>query len=125
MAQPGKLRRGWRTAAAPNIPLQPYSFRAILPAVDIINGSFEWDAEKAEANARKHGVTFEEAATAFADPAAVIAPDGSGRGDVFVLIGISQRARLLTVVHVERGARDRIVSAWIATAAETRLYREG
>jgi uncharacterized DUF497 family protein len=91
---------------------------------DTVLGSFEWDDEKAEANMEKHGVSFAEATTVFEDPNAVLLDDGSGTKK-FLLIGFSAAARILTVVHVERGDRDRIISAWRATAAEERLYREG
>jgi uncharacterized protein len=85
-------------------------------------GSFEWDSAKAQSNEAKHGVTFEEAATAFEDPNHAILDDG---GDSYVLIGFSLRGRLLTVVHVERGERERIISAWRATETERRVYEEG
>ena len=62
-------------------------------------GDFEWDAEKAAANAAKHGVTFEDA----------VAPER------FVAIGVSRRARVLFVVHCERREKLRIVSARRAT----------
>ncbi len=87
---------------------------------------FEWDEAKAAANLRKHGVSFEEAASAFADPKAVLAEDGSGRGR-FILIGFSAFANLLTVVHVEQDDDEqiRIISAWRATAEERQRYAEG
>jgi uncharacterized DUF497 family protein len=62
-------------------------------------------------------VSFAEAATVFADPLAVYLDDGSGMGRM-VVIGTSLRERVLYVVHVERGERDRIISARSATAAE-------
>jgi hypothetical protein len=55
--------------------------------------------------------------TAFEDPRHVLVDDGAGNGG-YVLIGFSLRGRLLTVVHVERGRRERIVSAWLASAKE-------
>jgi uncharacterized protein len=88
----------------------------------IINGSFEWDGTKAESNLAKHGVSFEEAATVFEDASHALVDDG---GTGYLLIGFSIRGRLLTVVHIERGERERIISAWRATDAETRLYKEG
>ena len=66
------------------------------------------DGAKAESNWEKHGVSFPEAATVFADPYAVY--DGSGTNRM-VVIGTSLRERVLFVVHVERGDRDRIISA--------------
>jgi len=88
---------------------------------------FEWDPRKAAANLRKHGVTFEEAASAFGDPLSLtIADPGSQRGERrFVLLGLSEADRLLVVVQVERGDTLRVVSARPATRAERRSYEEG
>jgi hypothetical protein len=90
----------------------------------VVEGDFEWDDEKAEANLAKHGVSFQEAATVFADPRAVYLDDGSGT-DRMVVIGASIRERILYVVHVERRQRDRIISARRATAAEREVYAAG
>jgi len=87
----------------------------------VVEGDFEWDSAKATANLLKHGVSFPEAATVFADPLAVYLDDGSGLGNLLV-IGTSLQERLLGVVHVERGARDRIISARPATMAEREVY---
>lgn len=88
----------------------------------VIDGDFEWDEDKAESNLVKHGVSFAEAVTVFADPAAVYLDDGSGT-DRIVVIGASLRERLLYVVHVERGERDRIISARPANRAERDVYQ--
>jgi len=69
-------------------------------------------------------VSFPEAATVFADPLGVFLDDGSGIGRM-VVIGRSIRERLLYVVHVERGERDRIISARTATVAERAVYETG
>jgi len=90
----------------------------------VVEGDFEWDSVKAAANLVKHGVSFAEAATVFADPLAVYLDDGSGIGRM-VVIGTSLRERVLYVVHVERGERDRIISARSATAAERGVYETG
>jgi uncharacterized DUF497 family protein len=87
----------------------------------VVRGDFEWDDAKAASNLLKHGVSFEEAITAFEDPRHLIVGDGAGLGE-YLLIGFSLRGRLLTVVHVERGARERVVSAWRASAREERIY---
>ena len=84
-------------------------------------GDFEWDSSKAESNLEKHGVSFEEAATVFADPFAVFLDDGSGEGPIAV-IGLSTNGRPLFVVHIERGERDRIVSARQANRTEQAIY---
>ena len=89
---------------------------------------FTWDPVKAASNRRKHGVTFEEAATAFADPLslAVPDPDHSEAEDRFLLLGRSQRDRLLVVVHVERTTDEiRIISARPAAPQERYQYEEG
>jgi uncharacterized protein len=88
----------------------------------VVEGDFEWDSVKAAANLVKHGVSFAEAATVFA--LAVYLDDGSGIGRI-VVVGTSLRERVLYVVHVERGERDRIISARSATAAERAVYEIG
>ena len=90
----------------------------------VVEGDFEWDSEKAASNLVKHGVSFPEAATVFADPLAVYLDDGSGLGNI-VVIGTSLQERVLCVVHVERGERDRIISAGSATAGEREVYESG
>jgi len=88
---------------------------------------FEWDPAKAEINARKHGVSFPEAATAFRDPlsVAVADPRHSVGEERFVLFGRSDRGRLLAVMHTERGTAIRIISARPLTSRERREYEEG
>jgi len=90
----------------------------------VIAGDFEWDDEKDEINIVKHGVSFAEAATVFADPMAVYLDDGSGT-ERMVVIGTSLQERLLFVVHVVRGSRDRIISARKAEAPERSVYEGG
>ena len=89
---------------------------------------FTWDPLKAASNRRKHGVTFEEAATAFADPLSLTVPDPdhSEAEDRFLLLGRSLRDRLLVVVHVERTTDEiRIISARPAAPHERYQYEEG
>jgi uncharacterized DUF497 family protein len=85
---------------------------------------FEWDPNKAAQNIRKHGVSFEEAATAFGDPLSITIfdPLHSIDEDRFVLIGMSNRNRLLVVVHTDRNDRIRIISARKATKKEKKQY---
>ena len=106
--------------------LDEYGMQAILThaMATVVEGDFEWDEAKAEQNLDKHGVSFPEAATVFADPWAVYLDDGSG-ADRVVVIGSSIRERVLCVVHVERGARDRIISARRATRPEREVYEVG
>jgi len=88
---------------------------------------FEWDAEKAATNLRKHGVSFDEAVTAFGDPLSMLLPDpdhsvGEAR---YVVLGMSNVARLLVVAFVERPPRTRIISARLANRHERHDYEEG
>jgi uncharacterized protein len=87
---------------------------------------FTWDPRKATANLRKHGVGFPEAATAFADPLSLTSPDPdhSVGEERFVLIGQSERRRLVVVAHVERGDLIRLISARLATRRERKTYEE-
>lgn len=85
---------------------------------------FEWDGDKARSNLSKHGVSFEEALTAFYDPLSVAIPDPDhSQGERrFLLLGLSQRNRLLVVSHTERGSNLRLISARIATSHERKKY---
>ena len=87
---------------------------------------FEWDSEKARSNARKHGVTFDEAATVFGDPLSLLMPDPdhSIAEDRYVVLGLSNRQRLLVVAFAERPPRTRLISARRASPQERRRYEE-
>lgn len=87
---------------------------------------FEWDSEKARRNVRKHGVTFDEASTVFGDPLAILMPDPdhSEAEQRYVLLGMSNRRRLLVVAFAERPPRTRLISARRATRQERRRYEE-
>lgn len=82
--------------------------------------SFEWDPKKASANLQKHGVTFAEAVTVFGDPLSMnmVDPDHSESEQRFVVLGMSDRYRLLVVSYAERPPRTRIISAGLATQHE-------
>ena len=83
---------------------------------------FEWDPKKAAANLKKHGVSFEEAQTAFADDLGAYYPDTLHEGR-FILIGYSKQRRLLYVVHAEVTVDFiRIISARKATKHEKAHY---
>jgi uncharacterized DUF497 family protein len=75
---------------------------------------FEWDAKKASANARKHGVTFEQAATVFTDEELRE-----------ITIGHTSQGRLMFISHCERAGRMRIIGARSASRAERKQYEEG
>jgi len=81
---------------------------------------FEWDRAKAERNRRKHGITFDEAVTAFHDPLSATFgdPDHSTSERRLVTVGYSSRDRLLVVSHTESDETIRIISARLATTAE-------
>jgi len=87
---------------------------------------FDWDPDKARANAAKHGVTFDEAASVFRDPVGQFMPDtehSSMDEERWVLLGHSERLRLLVVVHVQiESTVVRLISARRATRAETARY---
>ena len=87
---------------------------------------FEWDADKAAANLRKHAVSFDEAVTAFGDPLSVLLadPDHSAGEERYVVMGMSTQGRLLVVAFVERPLRTRIISARLATRRERHNYEE-
>jgi uncharacterized DUF497 family protein len=89
----------------------------------VVVGNFEWDSRKAEENLHKHGVSFEEALTAFEDPHSIVIEDDLDP-DRFVVLGFSVRCRLLFVVYVERTVRTRIISARKATIHEQRRYAD-
>ena len=87
---------------------------------------FEWDRRKAEANWRKHGVRFEDAATVFADPLSRTIPDSEDQAgeERCVTLGVSRGQQLLVVIHADRGDIIRIISAREATRRERHAYEE-
>jgi uncharacterized protein len=89
---------------------------------------FEWDARKAAANLRKHGVSFEEARTVFLDENALLRPDKDHVEDEgrFVLLGLSGRLRTLVVCHCYRQEDEviRLISARKANSDERRQYAD-
>lgn len=86
-------------------------------------GDFEWDADKARINLDKHGVSFEEAASVFLDLDCIVVRDVASP-DRYVALGFSGLARMLFVVHVERGESVRLISARRATRAERATYEQ-
>ena len=86
---------------------------------------FSWDPRKAASNHRKHRVTFEEAATVFVDPLAIVSDETEQPGRSLI-IGESFRQRVLLTVFAEReGNEIRITSARRATSHERRRYQDG
>ena len=87
---------------------------------------FAWDEKKNRVNARKHGVSFEEAQTVFLDERAIrfFDPDHSQDEDRFIMLGMSHKLRVLVVCHCfrERDTLIRIISARKADKQEVRDY---
>lgn len=85
---------------------------------------FEWDAAKANANYRKHRVTFDAAARAFEDELSATFPDPDhSRGETrLITYGLASDGRLLVVSHTERDGVIRIISARVATPKERKRY---
>ena len=88
---------------------------------------FEWDLAKADVNLRKHGVSFEEAASVYDDPnrLELVDAEHSEVEDRDIVIGYSKLTRLLMVVTTERHEAIRVISARKANAGEKRRYVEG
>ena len=88
---------------------------------------FRWDQRKAKANLRKHGISFEEASSAFGDPISITIEDvdhsyGENR---YILLGETLEHHLVIVVHTDRNGEIRIFSARLATRQERRSYEAG
>ena len=93
----------------------------------MISITFTWDQAKDKANIKKHGLSFEEAKTVFADEFARLIPDPdhSEAEDRFILLGLSNNVRLIMVCHCYRGEDEvvQIISARKADKTETKQYR--
>lgn len=89
---------------------------------------FEWDVPKGRSNEHKHGVSFEEAQTVFADELGLLIhdPDHSEDEERFILLGLSSTLRALVVCHCYRSGDDviRIISARKADRRERLLYNQ-
>jgi uncharacterized DUF497 family protein len=87
---------------------------------------FEWDENKNRENQRKHKVSFEEAKSVFYDDKArlILDTDHSEKEDRFILLGWSDKLRILVVVHSYQEKHEviRIISARKATKKETKFY---
>ena len=87
---------------------------------------FEWDRRKAILNIKKHGVSFEDAATAFGDPLSVTVhdPKHSDDEDRFLLLGETQDKKLVVVAHTDRKDTIRLINARPATRQEREDYEK-
>jgi len=97
----------------------------------VIDYTFEWDPGKARDNRDKHGVSFDEAATVFRDPKAIsiFDPDHSETEERWITMGISEKGRLMIVIHTFREESEdavtiRIISSRKATKQEIKIYGE-
>ena len=88
--------------------------------------TFEWDSRKARSNIAKHGVTFEEASTVFADSLSLTIPDPvhSESEQRYVTMGRAFTGKLLVVAHTDRGDNIRLISARRASRRERRSYEK-
>jgi len=87
---------------------------------------FEWNDEKAEINLAKHEVSFEEAKTVFDDVLFLIFADidHSFEEKRFIIMGESDKGRLLVVAFTERETATRLITARKATPSERKFYEE-
>ncbi len=87
---------------------------------------FEWSDKKAVSNLKKHWVSFHEATTVFGDYFSITIPDPlhSHSEDRFIILGMSNKERLLVVGHTDRGDKKRLISARKATKAEREQYEK-
>ena len=87
---------------------------------------FDWDDDKAETNIARHSVSFLEAASVFDDDLSItfLDPDHSVDEERLIIIGHSNRGRLLFVSHTDRDSRPRIISAREVTRRERKVYED-
>ena len=88
---------------------------------------FEWDEKKAAENLKRHGVSFAEASTVFADPLSRTIPDPlhSEEEERFIILGESASRHTLVVAHTHGEENIRIISARKATPRERKDYERG
>jgi len=98
----------------------------VIGVIGLLGLIFEWDENKNKANQKKHGISFNEAISVFSDENAVIIADTdhSEQEERFVILGLSQKPRLLIVCHCyrENDALIRIISARKANKKESDFY---
>ncbi len=88
---------------------------------------FEWNTKKAKRNIANHGISFDEAATAFSDSLSITFddPDHSEEEKRFITIGMTSSGNLIMVSHTDRNDRIRIISARKLTRKERKQYEKG
>jgi uncharacterized protein len=86
---------------------------------------YEHDPTKSAINQRKHGIAFDEAVTCLLDPMALAREDNDATDEHrYVLVGMSESGRVLTVCYTMRGEMPRIISARKATKKEEKYYAQ-
>ena len=85
---------------------------------------FDWDSQKDDSNLIKHGISFDEASSAFFDEHQVIIIDNrKDYGETReILIGKTKDLLLIIIIYVHRNKLIRIISARVASVKETQLY---
>lgn len=93
----------------------------------ILKMKFDWDSDKAESNLRKHGISFNDAVTLFADPLLMFTLDVAHSGEELRewAIGETELGYIVVVVFAVRGETIRIISARQATKREREGYESG
>jgi len=88
---------------------------------------FKWDQRKANSNLKKHGISFQEAATVFGDALSMTFddPDHSINEHRLLTFGLSRTGKLLIISHTERSKSMRIISARLMTKQERQIYEQG
>ncbi|MGB7380081.1 MAG: BrnT family toxin [Rivularia sp. (in: cyanobacteria)] len=88
---------------------------------------FEWDENKAARNLSKHGISFDEAKTVFDDPLYIdfYDPDHSEDEARYLIVGASNRRRLLIVSYTQKGDSICLISSREVTRSEREAYEEG
>ena len=88
--------------------------------------AFEWGSAKARRNLKKHGISFREGATAFADMLSYTIPDSehSVEEQRFLLLGLTSKGQLVVISHTERSDRIRIISVRAASSRERKQYEQ-
>jgi uncharacterized DUF497 family protein len=127
-----RLRRAVRAAPGPlNADVKPLKIGSVTRHLlslsryaNYMHIDIEWDSDEADSNLQKHGVSFEEAATAQLDPMALAQEDAASEGEPrWVLIGMSAQMRLVTVIYALRHRdRVRLISARKATRKVVKYY---
>lgn len=85
---------------------------------------FAWDAKKAEANLRKHGIEFLDAVLVFDDDRGITLLDENAAEERYLTFGMDAQGRVLAVSYTVRGDKIRIISARKATARERAQYED-